>query len=36
VPALLADVGLEATVRESFGGEPLPAGLKAVVGRRPV
>jgi SAM-dependent methyltransferase len=36
VPALLADVGLEATVRESFGGEQLPAGLKAVVGRRPV
>ena len=36
VPALLAEVGLEATVRESFGDEQLPAGLKAVVGHRPV
>lgn len=36
VPALLADVGLEAAVQESFGGEQLPAGLKAVVGHRPV
>jgi hypothetical protein len=32
VPALLAGVGVEASVRESFGGEELPAGLRAVVG----
>jgi SAM-dependent methyltransferase len=35
VPALLAGVGVEASVRESFGGEELPAGLRAVVGHRP-
>ena len=35
VPALLAAVGVEATVRASFGAEELPAGLRAVVGRRP-
>ena len=34
VPALLAEVGVEATVRPSFGDEELPAGLRAVVGRR--
>jgi SAM-dependent methyltransferase len=34
VPALLAGVGVEASVRESFGGEELPAGLRAIVGRR--
>jgi SAM-dependent methyltransferase len=35
VPALLAGVGVEASVRDSFGGEELPAGLRAIVGRRP-
>jgi SAM-dependent methyltransferase len=35
VPALLAGVGVEASVRDSFGGEVLPAGLRAIVGRRP-
>jgi SAM-dependent methyltransferase len=34
VPALLARVGVKATVRESFGGEELPVGLRAIVGRR--
>ena len=34
VPALLAAVGVEATVRASFGVEELPAGLRAVVGHR--
>ena len=34
VPALLAEVGVEAAVRPSFGEEELPAGLRAVVGRR--
>lgn len=34
VPALLAEHGVEATVRPSFGGERLPEGLQAVVGRR--
>jgi SAM-dependent methyltransferase len=34
VPALLAAVGIEAEVRESFGGEELPAGLVTVVGTR--
>ena len=34
VPALLAELGVEATVRLSFGDEELPAGLRAVVGRR--
>jgi SAM-dependent methyltransferase len=32
VPALLAGVAVEASVRESFGGEELPAGLRAIVG----
>jgi SAM-dependent methyltransferase len=35
VPALLAEAGVEATVRASFGDEQLPAGLRAVVGHRP-
>jgi SAM-dependent methyltransferase len=35
VPALLAAVGVNAEVRESFGAEELPAGLHAVVGHRP-
>jgi SAM-dependent methyltransferase len=35
VPALLAEHGLQATVRPSFGDEQLPAGLVAIVGRRP-
>ncbi len=34
VPHLLARHGVEATVRPSFGAEQLPAGLRAVVGRR--
>lgn len=35
VPALLAGHGVESEVRDSFGGESLPGGLKAIVGRRP-
>ena len=35
VPELLAGVGIEASVLESFGDEELPAGLRAIVGRRP-
>jgi hypothetical protein len=35
VPALLTETGVAATVRESFGAEELPAGLRAVVGHRP-
>ncbi len=34
IPALLGAHGVEATVRASFGGESLPVGLRAVVGRR--
>jgi SAM-dependent methyltransferase len=34
VPALLADHGVEASVRSSFGDEELPVGLKAIVGRK--
>jgi SAM-dependent methyltransferase len=34
VPALLAEHGVDAEVRDSFGAEKLPAGLKAVVGRK--
>jgi SAM-dependent methyltransferase len=34
VPALLAEHGVEATVRTSFGEETLPAGLRAIVGHR--
>jgi SAM-dependent methyltransferase len=35
VPALLARHGVEAEVRPAFGSEGQPAGLYAVVGRRP-
>jgi SAM-dependent methyltransferase len=35
VPAVLAERGVEAEVRPSFGHEELPAGLVTVVGRRP-
>jgi SAM-dependent methyltransferase len=34
VPVLLGEYGVEASVRASFGGESLPEGLVAVVGRR--
>jgi hypothetical protein len=34
VPVLLASLGLEVAVRESFGDEELPEGLVAIVGRR--
>lgn len=34
VPELLASAGVEASVRESFGDEELPAGLVAIVGCR--
>ena len=34
VPALLAEHGVEATVRTSFGDETLPEGLRAIVGHR--
>ncbi len=34
VPDLLAEHGLDAAVAPSFGGEQLPAGLRAIVGRR--
>lgn len=34
VPGLLAQYGVEASVRSSFGDEQLPAGLVAIVGRR--
>ena len=34
VPALLAEHGVEATVRTSFGDETLPVGLRAIVGSR--
>ena len=35
VPGLLAQYGVEAQVRPSFGTEQLPTGLRALVGRRP-
>jgi hypothetical protein len=35
VPSLLAEHGIEASVRSSFGREELPEGLVAIVGRRP-
>jgi SAM-dependent methyltransferase len=35
IPAFLADHGIEAEIRPCFGDEILPAGLVAVVGRRP-
>ena len=34
LPAHLAEHGVNAVVTESFGGEDLPVGLRAVVGRR--
>ncbi len=34
IPALLAAGGVEVEVRESFGTEQLPVGLRAIVGRR--
>ena len=34
VPSLLGDHGVDATVRDSFGDETLPPGLKAIVGRK--
>lgn len=36
VPGLLADHGVEAGIRPSFGTETLPGGLVAIVGRKPV
>ena len=33
IPALLGSVGVAATVRDSFGDETLPIGLRVVVGR---
>jgi len=36
IPALLEDHGLQAAVEASFGRERLPAGLRALVGRRRV
>lgn len=35
VPTTLAKHGVEAIVGPSFGGEELPVGLRAIVGRRP-
>ena len=34
LPGLLAEQGVDTTVASSFGSETLPAGLRAVVGRR--
>ena len=34
LPRLLADHGLEVEVRESFGGEELPEGLVALIGKK--
>ncbi len=34
VPVLLAEHGVEAEVRDAFGDESLPVGLKAIVGRK--
>jgi SAM-dependent methyltransferase len=34
LPALLAEHGVEATIAPSFGDEPLPVGLVALMGRR--
>ena len=33
VPGILASHGVKATVRDAFGAERLPVGLKAIVGR---
>jgi hypothetical protein len=35
VPALLAQHGVEAIVKASFGTETLPVGLHSVIGSRP-
>jgi SAM-dependent methyltransferase len=35
VPRLLSTQGVEAEVNSAFGSEELPAGLRAVIGRRP-
>jgi SAM-dependent methyltransferase len=35
VPKLLAQQGIDADVKDAFGAEELPTGLRAVVGRRP-
>lgn len=35
LPGLLAEHGVEASIESSFGSEELPAGLVALVGRRP-
>jgi SAM-dependent methyltransferase len=35
IPGALAVDGLDAVVRNSFGGEELPAGLRTVIGARP-
>src|SRR5215210_6446089 len=35
VPGVLASRGVDVEVRSSFGGEELPTGLRAVIGRRP-
>jgi SAM-dependent methyltransferase len=35
LPGLLAEHGVDASIRSSFGTEELPVGLVAVVGRRP-
>jgi len=34
LPALLASLGVEATITKSFGAEELPRGLRVVIGRR--
>ena len=34
IPPLLAAHGVTAEVRDAFGDEPLPTGLKVVVGRK--
>ena len=34
VPPLLAEHGVEAAVRSSFGDEGLPVGLQAIIGRK--
>lgn len=34
VPGILAEYGVEAYVASSFGGEQLPVGLRAIIGRR--
>ncbi|HEV2368991.1 MAG TPA: class I SAM-dependent methyltransferase [Acidimicrobiales bacterium] len=36
LPQILSEVGIDATVASSFGHETLPAGLRVIVGSRPV